>query len=93
VSRAGGGLKSFVDGLRAEGDFGFVFGSVRQRFNPGASTEFAYGHAEGAIDFFGRDDAGTKGQAGPGDERGGLRMGRGLAQTVIRLFIGDEHGL
>jgi hypothetical protein len=61
VRRAGGGLKSFVDGLCAEGDFGFVLGSVGERFDSGAAAELADGHAEGAIDFFGRDDAGTEG--------------------------------
>jgi hypothetical protein len=50
-------MKRLLRGARTEREFILFFVGVSQRFNSGAKAKFTRGHAEGSIDFFGRNSA------------------------------------
>src|SRR5207245_482182 len=56
---AGGRTQGVLRGRCAERQLAFPFGGVGDGFNARAFAKLAKGHAEGAIDFLGRNDART----------------------------------
>ena len=57
VRGAAGGVKRLLRRARAEGELILAIRGVRERLDAGAAAEFADGHAEGAVDVFGREHA------------------------------------
>jgi len=55
----GSSAQRFLRGSRCEGELVFAFGGVGERFDAGAAAQFSGGHAEGAIDFLGGQQART----------------------------------
>ena len=94
VNAAIGGLQRSIRRLGAKGDFRFAVNGIGERFDPSAFAQLSDRHSKSTIDVGGRNNARTKSESGPGDNRRCLRLRLrcAFAQTVIHLFIGDEHG-
>src|ERR1700722_15575102 len=92
LSPASRSVKRLLRGPRTERDFILVFGGVSKRFDSSAKAEFPGRHAEGPVNFLGKNCARADGRARTGNDNGdwyGVAPGVGEVR-VDRWTLGSS---